>query len=190
MVLWLFGVIGFCLGFPSPVSGYGAGFAGMTMGVRGWRMRPSLCEGSLRFLRSPSPGRSRTAPTGRGRCSWTVPAGKDALLARCATQDRCAALRELGLPRFGTDPPGLATEFRSVEGRHQLTRRRRDKTPFNSPFEKGEGELVMSVFAFMSSRFLPVAAWVGGLHTSAQHCVDPSIICCFYNSCRWVSSVF
>ncbi len=33
------------------------------MEVRGWRMSPSLCEGSLRFLRSPSPGRSPKAAT-------------------------------------------------------------------------------------------------------------------------------
>ncbi len=106
------------------------------------------------------------------------------MLARLAMHDRCIALRELGLPRFGTDPPGLATDVRSVEGRHQLTRRRRDTArSFEiAPF--------MSVFAFMSSRLLPAAAWVGGLHTSAQRCVDPSIICCFYNSCRVLSSVF
>ena len=32
-----------------------------------------------------------------------------------------------------------------------------------------------STVASACSRLIPAAAWDGGLHTSAQHCVDPSI---------------
>ena len=40
-----------------------------------------------------------------------------------------------------------------------------------------------SAVASASSRLIPVAAWDGGLHTSAQHCVDPSICCLYYYIC-------
>ncbi len=53
---------GFSWGFGCGMSGW-LGDAGVgDVVVFGWR--PSFCEGSLRFLRTTSPGRSRTAPTG------------------------------------------------------------------------------------------------------------------------------
>ena len=66
--------------------------------------------------------------------------------------------------RFITRPPSLAADFRSAEGRHQRTRRRRDSTRLSAAS-------FMSTVALMFSRFLPVAVRSGGLHTSAQHCV-------------------
>ncbi len=44
--------------------------------------------------------------------------------------------------------------------------------------------MVLSIVTLMSSRSLPAAAWVGGLHTSAQRCFDPSIWLLYYYKCR------
>ncbi len=88
------------------------------------------------------------------------------------------SLCDAGLTRRapGTGPPTLRHGPSQPYDGHPI---RRGTPPEEAETPRLVGAALDRVFlvgfAFACSRLIPVAAWVGGLHTSAQHCVDPSI---------------